>query len=101
LNETSAVTDFVNIIPNVDGTDNLPLEGNSAYRQSGRGTEGTGAKGSVIAIVAVDNPTSEVGITARFEFGLRTSAVFQDGTYNGNISIGISNDQGVFFTPGS
>jgi hypothetical protein len=98
LNEASVVTSFENVTPNVTGTDNLPLKTNSAYRQSGRGA---GATVSEIALVAIDNPTSEVGITARFEFGLRLSAVFQNTTYNGNISIGISNDLTNFFTPGS
>jgi len=98
LNEASGVTSFVDVIPNVDGTDNLPPKENSAYRESGRGA---GAIVSEIALVAIDDLTSEVGITARFEFGLKLSAVFQNTTYNGNISIGISNNLTNFFTPGS
>ncbi len=91
---------FADVLPGFD-TGNasrlvIPANDETAYRQG----LGVSVVNSLISVMESDNPTSEAGRTARFEFGLRLSTNFQNTTYTGNISIGISNSGG-FFDPTS
>jgi hypothetical protein len=89
---------FADVLPRFDtGNENtlvIPANNSTAYREELNDP----VVSSLISVMESDSPTSEVGRTARFEFGLRLSTVFQNTTYTGNISIGISNG-GAFFNP--
>lgn len=80
------VTDFVDLLPKSSGL--VPLTTDEAYFQEGDANPKESQKGMVAAIMSA---TPEAGITARFEFQIRRSEKFLNGTYNGNISVNISN----------
>jgi Leucine-rich repeat (LRR) protein len=82
------VTSFVDLIPKSSGL--VPLVTDNAYFQQGDSTPIESQKAVVAAIMSA---TPEAGITSRFEFQLRASNFLPStgGTYNGNISVNISN----------
>ena len=72
-----------------------PAGSTNVYRQNRDG--GSSATPGIIGTInTVPNRTTEVGISSRFEFGLRISTVFSNTTYSGNISLGISNQPNSF-----
>jgi hypothetical protein len=100
---------FVSILPQTDDTytasNAVPARSSSTiYRINREGANSAQIQGLIGTISTGDDRTSEVGITSRFEFGLRLSPLFlttsttgQTIMYSGNISIGISNDATRFF----
>jgi hypothetical protein len=86
LNDDPDVTGFVDLVPKSSGV--VPLSTDDAYFQEGDATPKESQKAMVASFMS---STSEAGITSRFEFQIRRSDKFLNGTYNGNISVNISN----------
>jgi hypothetical protein len=100
------ISDWVNVDPFVvDGSTVNFVRGNidSIYRTANENQipQGNAAVSSQIGTIASAEGTNEVGVVSKFEFQLRLSSVFQNTTYSGNISIGVSNTSGEFFPNGN
>jgi hypothetical protein len=101
IGSTESSLSFVDIIPKAFDSEDLIVLANDdpAYRQPGEGIGDILA--SRIGPIASAPGTNEVGVLSIFEFQLRLSSVFQNTTYTGNITIGVSNvtEGSSFFTP--
>jgi hypothetical protein len=75
----------------------LGAEVSEVYRQAINQVPDGNPVTSEIATIESADGTDEVGVVSVFEFQLRLSTVFQNTTYSGNISIGVSNEPGQFF----
>ena len=102
LASDQTISDWVNIDPFVVDANTLNFvrdNTDSIYRLANENQIPLGevALASQIGTIASAEGTNEVGVVSKFEFQLRLSSVFQNTTYTGNISIGVSNLPGQFF----
>ena len=91
--------------PTVDNINNSGLVPNkddlSLYQEADANQVPIGSpRSSRIGPINFAEGTTEVGVVSIFEFQLRLSSVFQNTTYRGKLTIGVSNviDGNVFFT---
>jgi hypothetical protein len=97
IGEVPGILEFVNILPKAPAENdpiNLFNSNSAVYRQPG----GDASLPSRIGAIADAPGTTEVGVMSIFEFQIRLSSVFQNTTYSGNVTIGISNQESNFFS---
>jgi hypothetical protein len=99
ISGSEAAQAWVNVDPfEITGNtvDFVPAAGDSEiYNQADENQVPIGpAEASQIGTISTADGTNEVGVVSVFEFQLRLSSVFQNTTYSGNLSIGVSNALG-------
>ena len=97
--DSSGIQAYQDIVLTGSDVTAVPDKGESTlYRQN---LTPDNVRSSLITSIALAPGTSEAGVESTFDFALKLSPVFQNTTYSGGVSIGVSNSPGTFFNPGN